>query len=246
MTVGHKVLSNDEKKTEIRLLKKEARQGGKLVGGGIGSTAAQSDAALRDIKKNKKRKLRVSDDSAPTADAPVRPALLDGAEGQKMKIKKMEMATANGSNAPADSQELAQNDGGKRMKTNKKKKRKQVEITTENRSSPLENSRSAAINGESELLKKKKKKKKHEGEHRQTQGSEQPLLAAVGDMELARSSAPIRKALYSEHAAVSALSNAWVDDWRVQREIVVTGSSLRPVPEFHQAGRHRLIRALLC
>ncbi|KAK9820507.1 hypothetical protein WJX72_011094 [[Myrmecia] bisecta] len=61
-------------------------------------------------------------------------------------------------------------------------------------------------------------------------------MAAVGDAELAKRSKPLRKQLYSEHPDVTATSDAEVAAWQAERQIVVTGSNLKPVFEFTQAG----------
>lgn len=123
---------------------------------------------------------------------------------------------------------LPQPDG---LKTKKKKKKAHVEAP-ESQAATLQAVPSS--DGAKEAAQKEQKKKKRKQEAEQQGG--QPVLAAVGDLELARSSKPVHKALYSEHADVRAFSDDWVNEWRSQRQTVVTGSDLRPVPEFHQAG----------
>ena len=62
-------------------------------------------------------------------------------------------------------------------------------------------------------------------------------LAEVGDQELARTGQPVQKALYSEHPAVTQMSEAAVQQWRGERETAVTGCDIRPVTAFDQAGK---------
>ena len=61
-------------------------------------------------------------------------------------------------------------------------------------------------------------------------------LAVIGNRESARKGMPLRKALYTEHAEVAAMSDAVVSDWQAERDIAVEGSSLRPVQSFDQSG----------
>lgn len=69
--------------------------------------------------------------------------------------------------------------------------------------------------------------------------------AEVGDAQLARDSAPIVKALYTEHEETAAMSAADVAAFCEERDIAVTGSELRPVQSFHQLGlKKKLLRAL--
>ena len=63
------------------------------------------------------------------------------------------------------------------------------------------------------------------------------VWAEVGDQELARNGAPVRKQLYTVHADTAALSQAEVEAWQADRCIAVAGADIRPVQQFNQAGR---------
>ncbi len=65
---------------------------------------------------------------------------------------------------------------------------------------------------------------------------EQPQLASVGDVAAARAGPPVVKALYAEHAAVAALTEAEVAAWRAERATAVSGGQWKPVLEFSHAG----------
>ncbi len=65
---------------------------------------------------------------------------------------------------------------------------------------------------------------------------EQPELASVGDVAAARAGPPVVKALYAEHAAVAALTDAEVAAWRDERATTVSGGQWKPVLEFSHAG----------
>ena len=60
--------------------------------------------------------------------------------------------------------------------------------------------------------------------------------AAVGSQELARAGAPVQKALYAEDPAVTGMTEAAVQQWREERDTVVTGCDIKPVTAFGQAG----------
>ncbi|KAK9843203.1 hypothetical protein WJX74_008611 [Apatococcus lobatus] len=62
------------------------------------------------------------------------------------------------------------------------------------------------------------------------------LLAAVGDVALARSSRKLVKDLYNEHAAVSQMTKAEVEKWQQERSIAVVGDVMKPVLAFQQSG----------
>lgn len=81
-----------------------------------------------------------------------------------------------------------------------------------------------------EVPKLKKKKLKASGT------AKGASLAEVGDQELARTGQPVQKALYSEHPAVTQMSEAAVQQWREERETAVTGCDIKPVTAFDQAG----------
>ena len=88
---------------------------------------------------------------------------------------------------------------------------------------------------DSSMPKAEKKKKKSKG------GTAAPAAAqwaAVGSQELARSGAPVQKALYAEDPAVTRMTEAAVQQWREERDTAVTGCDIRPVTAFGQAGGH--------
>ena len=82
----------------------------------------------------------------------------------------------------------------------------------------------------------KKKKAQRQEEPGSALAAELASMAQVGDREAARAGRPIQKAVYAEHPAVSALSDAEVAAWRSERSTVVDGCNLRPVPAFEHAG----------
>lgn len=61
-------------------------------------------------------------------------------------------------------------------------------------------------------------------------------LAAVGDAALARSSKPIVRSTYSEHAATQGQTDKAVAELRESRATVVTGVDLKPIREFAHSG----------
>lgn len=58
----------------------------------------------------------------------------------------------------------------------------------------------------------------------------------AGDVQLAKTSKPLHKALYKEHPEVSALSRAQVDKVLTERCTTAEGSDLKPVATFAQTG----------
>lgn len=70
----------------------------------------------------------------------------------------------------------------------------------------------------------------------QTNNESSRKLAAVGDAALARSSKPIVRSTYSEHAATAAQSKSDVASLRESRATTIIGTNLKPIREFVNSG----------
>lgn len=116
----------------------------------------------------------------------------------------------------------------------KKKKKKRKAVNSEGEITEAKATLHQPADGQGSVPDQPEKRKKKK--NKSVQPSGEPELAAVGDRELARSGKPILKELYTEHAAVAALTPAEVDAWRAERETVVTGRGMKPVIAFGQAG----------
>jgi ATP-dependent RNA helicase DBP3 len=66
-------------------------------------------------------------------------------------------------------------------------------------------------------------------------------MAAVGDVELARASKPIRRNLYAENASLAAMTPSEIDDFREGSNITVNGTQMRPITSFKQLGLKRAL-----
>ncbi len=178
-------------------------------------------------EKKKKKKSRPAAEEAPKLNGNVTEDIL----ALKQEKKKAKNIKEQASQPPEAVAEVLLSSLDK-----KKKKKKRKAADAEGQAAEAKPAEEApALDGVP--VEKSKKKKIRE------QQSSEPVLAAVGDRELARTGKPIRKALYTEHAAVAALTPAEVDAWRAERDTVVTGSDLSPVMAFDQAGAPLLLCA---
>ena len=136
----------------------------------------------------------------------------------------------------------AEADPHEKAATQKKQKKKKTRLSAAEPQAEAEqpSTIAAAVHAEPDAHaapppRKQQKKLQQEG----SQGARAAVLASmaeVGDKQAAQSGRPIQKAIYTEHAAVAALSDAEVAAWRSERSTVVDGCDLRPVPDFEHAG----------
>lgn len=184
------------------------------------------DPLLKAEKKKKKKKMMKLAAEAATQEAPALNgnATKDTDATKKMR-KKAKKITEQGMLPPEPDTGAPL---GEPDKKKKKKKRKAADAEGQVAEAKPEEEQPADAQAVAPDQKAKKKKS--------VQQSSEPELAAVGDRELARSGKPIMKALYSEHAAVTALTPAEVDAWRAERDTVVTGCDMKPVMSFDQSG----------
>lgn len=62
-------------------------------------------------------------------------------------------------------------------------------------------------------------------------------MAKIGNTESAQNGKPIKKNFYQQHPEVSGMSKEAVSAWLEERQVVVEGSSLRPIQQFAHTGR---------
>lgn len=183
------------------------------------------DPLLKAEKKKKKKMMKLAAEAA-TQEAPALNgnATKDTDATKKMR-KKAKKITEQGTQPPEPDIGAPLGEPDK-----KKKKKKRKAADAEGQVAEAKPAEEQPADAQAVAPDQKAKKKKS------VQQSSEPELAAVGDRELARSGKPIMKALYSEHAAVTALTPAEVDAWRAERDTVVTGCDMKPVMSFDQSG----------
>ncbi len=199
------------------------------------------------LKKLKKKQAALAEASQPSdATAPAEipngslPARSDEADGEaKPRKKKKRKQQLDSTSLNTQTEPEAQKS---RKKKNKQSQDGAVADTTTGEDAsdglqmPKQNAGSSTsvsqlATASEERLKSKRQKSKPDGA-----GAKAATVAAVGDHELAKSGTPVQKALYTENSVVSRMTDAAVQQWRDERQIVVTGCDIRPVTAFDQAG----------
>ena len=120
-------------------------------------------------------------------------------------------------------------------KIKKKKKRQAAELQAEAEPPSISSTIAANAEPDATAAAPPKKKQKSQGS-KGMQAAVLATMAEVGDKEAAQRGRPIQKAIYAEHAAIAAMSDAEVAAWQSERSTVVDGCDLRPVPAFEHAG----------
>jgi hypothetical protein len=183
------------------------------------------DPLLKAEKKKKKMMMKLAAEAA-TQEAPaLNGNATEDTDATKKMRKKARKITEQGMQPPEPDIGAPLGEPDK-----KKKKKKRKAANAEGQVAEAKPAEEQPADAQAVAPDQKAKKKKS------VQQSSEPELAAVGDRELARSGKPIMKALYSEHAAVTALTPAEVDAWRAERDTVVTGCDMKPVMSFDQSG----------
>ena len=198
------------------------------------------------LKKLKKKQAALAEASQPSdATAPAEipngslPARSDEADGEaKPRKKNKRKQQLDNTSLNAQTQPEAQKSGKNKNKQSQdgapadtatgKDAPDGLQMPKQNAGSSTSVPQLAAASEES--LKPKKKKSKPDG------AAKAATVAAVGNHELAQSGRPVQKALYAEDSVVSLMTDAAVQQWRDERQIVVTGCDVRPVTAFDQAG----------
>ena len=198
---------------------------------------------LRKLKKKQAALAEASQPSDATAPAevpngslPARSVEADGeAKPQKKKKRKQQLdsISLNAQTEP-EAQKIRKNknkqsqDGAAALTTTGEDASDGLQMPRQNAGSSTSVAQLAVAS--EECLKPKRKKSKPDG------AAKAATVAAVGDHELAKSGRPVQKALYAEDSVVSRMTDAAVQQWRDERQIVVTGCNIRPVTAFDQAG----------
>ena len=186
--------------------------------------------------KKAARRLRVDGAAAPTesrlrakAAAPVPPVAgcaADAANGLERPAKRKRKAD-----------ELKASAGVADRKERKRKKRADAAAASAAAAAPAPSmattatSAAACATGDQQPPAKKRKKA-----DKQQPGPAAAAVASVGDVAAARTGLPVLKALYTEHAAVAAMTDEEVAAWRAERATAVAGCDWRPAHEFAHAG----------
>lgn len=186
----------------------------------------ESKALRKQRKRDKKRAREAAERSAAVASTAPAPDSMDddaAAAKQKRKQAKKQKKAEDGAQASAAAQG-AEEDGDKveRKRRRKEEKRKAAAGAAEG-----DTAAAAPSDG-----KPGKKQKGGKGK----QGHASAAFAAVGDVELAKRSEPIRKALYTEHADVAGMAADAVAAFQKERDISVEGSDTKPVTAFEHLG----------
>lgn len=187
--------------------------------------------------ENKSAVGKLGDDEAPVQKPSKDQTDADAKKTKKVKKKSKGAAPETNGDANPDTDKAEALNGKDKPKKDKlKKKRKHADADApEPAAVPADPAADAP-------KKKKKKKQKSNGDAAAPSlASREPSAgptgrASIGASDLASSCPQILKNTYSEHPAVTAMSEEAVKAFLDEREIVVEGCSVRPVQEFAQAG----------
>lgn len=191
------------------------------------AAAAAAETAAAPPAENEASPTATTDAAVPTTEATTRTDTASLKDAKRAAKKARKAAAAAAASASGDKEPAADTQVGSSTTLSKKERKRLA-------ASDADATPNAGVESNSEQPKKKKPKLSKPSAQPKDNASRK--LAAVGDAALARSSKPIVRSTYTEHAATAAQTDSDVASFRESRATTITGIDWKPIREFAHSG----------